>query len=355
MRREISFRYRLLRGGAYCALLRAEEGSAPHVRMNDSGDIKSSFTGTFAPTAFDVDGEPVEIDWLSDEIQPVLVINGTEYPLGVFMPATPKIQNDGVQTLVQVEAYDRCWRARDTRSESLIFWPAGTLYLDAVEQLLTASGINAVIKTPSAAAFSTAREDWDIGTSYLQIINQLLDEISYKPLWFNVAGAAVLEPASMPEPDAIRHILDASDPETLVIPGIERETDIYSAPNVFICTCSNPDKPGLLAATAVNDNPQSPLSVQRRGRRICTTVSVDNIADLAALQLYANRLRDQSLITGETVTVSTALQPNWGVQDVAALRYGEVSGICLERGFEMELAVGGKMRHTLERVVYQIA
>ena len=127
MRREIAFRYRLLRGGAYCALLRADEGSAPHVRMNDSGDIKSSFTGTFAPTAFDVDGEPVEIDWLSDEIQPVLVINGTEYPLGVFMPATPKIQNDGVQTLVQVEAYDRCWRVRDTRSESLIFWPAGTL------------------------------------------------------------------------------------------------------------------------------------------------------------------------------------------------------------------------------------
>ena len=205
------------------------------------------------------------------------------------------------------------------------------------------------------------------------MVNDLLREINYKDLWFNADGAAMLEPASVPETSQIRHVLSDKDPETLVLPGVSRGSDYFNAPNVFEVYVANPDKSGLMRAVAINDNPQSPLSTVRRGRSVVQVTKLDNIADQAALQAYAERQRNDSLITGETVTVSTGLQPDWGVGDVVALHTSPhttklytpegrvetlaapgMDAICLSRSFDMELKAGGTMRHTLEKVVYAL-
>ena len=352
--RKIGLRYRLLRGGAYYAELRAVDSSAPRIRMDDGGEIKTSFTGTFAPYARDAAWRLREIDWLSDEIQPVLVTDRVEHPLGVFAVATPtEDEIDGLRS-VRVEAYDRAWKVRDTRTEQLLYFRRGTLILDAVEQLLTAAGIKAIFKTPSLATFQEDREDWDVGTSHLSIANQLLKEINYNDVWFDPSGAAVLGPVTVPEAAKISHRFDTRDKFTRVIPGISRTTDVFSAPNVWICTCANPDKDELMVAVAANENPQSPLSTVRRGRRISAKIPVDNVYSQEDLQAYANRLRNESMITGETIQLSTGLLPGFGVGDVVALRYGGLSALCIERGFDMELAVGGRMTHRLEKVVYNL-
>ena len=352
--RRIGFRFNLLRGGAYYAQLRALDTSTPRIRMDDAGEIKTSFTGSFAPYARDAAWKLREINWLTDEIQPVLVIDRVQHPLGVFAVATPTEKEESGLRSVSVECYDRGWRVRDTKAERLLYFRRGTPILDAVEQLLTAAGIRAIFKTPNLAAFQEDREDWDIGTSYLSIANQLLKEINYNDVWFNASGAAVLNPVAVPDADRIAHRFDTRDKTTRVIPGISRTTDVYSAPNVWICTCANPDKDELMLAVAENANPQSPLSTVRRGRRICEKISVNNIASQEDLQAYANRLRNESMITGETITIATGLLPGFGVGDVAALRYGELSALCIERGYDMELAVGGRMTHTLEKVVYNL-
>ena len=353
MSREISFRYDLLRGGAYYARLRAVEDSG-RVRMNDGDTIKMSFTGSFAPTARDADGNAAEIDWMQDEIQPVLLIDGAEYPLGVYMVSKTMPSHDGTRESVSVRAYDRSWRVKATNSESLLYFARGTNYLDAVEGLLTAAGIETVHRVPCAAVLSEDREDWEPGTSYLTIVNELLGEIGYEDLWFDLSGAAVLEPAAVPETDAIDHELDASDPDTRLLPGYTRDTNLFDAPNVFLCICANPDKAAAMSATAVNDNPQSPLSVQRRGRRICKTYQVNNIADQEALQAYADKLRNESLISAETISLTTGLLPGWGVGDLVSLHYGDLFAACLSRSWEMELRAGGRMTHTLEKVVYAL-
>ena len=186
------------------------------------------------------------------------------------------------------------------------------------------------------------------------IINQFLAEINYNPLWFNASGAAVLEPVSVPTAANIDHIFDSGDIRSLMLPGITRETDLYSAPNVFLCICSNADKSGAMTATAENTNPQSPLSIPRRGRRITEVTYVDNIASQADLQAYADRIRNESMISGETIQIQTALLPGFGVADVAGIRTKDLSAICIEREWEMNLTTGGTMRHTLERVVINI-
>lgn len=328
--------------------------SAPSIRCDNSAAIKMSFSGVFLPEARDAFGNVIDVDYLSDEIEPILIIDGVEHKLGVFLPATVTPSESAGAAQVQIEAFDRCWRVRDVYSENLTYFAEGTPYLTAIESLLTQAGITTVLATPTAATLAEAREDWNIGTSFLTIVNDLLAEINYNPLWFNQDGVAILEPASVPTAANIEHTLDADNVESLIIPEITRQTDIYQAPNVFVAYCANPDKSGIWTATAENTNPQSPLSVQRRGRRIMKVERLDNIASQALLQDYVDQKRNDSMISGETINIQTALLPGYGVADVVALHFGEISAVCIDRAWSMNLTVGGTMNHTLERVVYNL-
>ena len=350
--RQIDFRYKVLRNGADYGFLQAV--SAPSIRCDKSAAIKMSFSGAFLPEARDTFGNVIDVDYLSDEIEPILIIDGVEHKLGVFLPATVTPSESAGAAQVQIEAFDRCWRVRDVYSENLTYFAEGTPYLTAIESLLTQAGITTVLATPTAAVLAEAREDWNIGTSFLTIVNDLLAEINYNPLWFNQDGVAILEPASVPTAANIEHTLDADNVESLIIPEISRQTDIYQAPNVFVAYCANPDKSGIWTATAENTNPQSPLSVQRRGRRIMKVERLDNIAAEALLQDYVDQKRNDSMISGETINIQTALLPGYGVADVVALHYGEISAVCIDRAWSMNLTVGGTMNHTLERVVYNL-
>lgn len=362
MIRSERIRFRILRDGATYAELFAES-SAPMLRMSRSGEIKMAMQGIFQPVAIDTKGEETEPDWMTDEIQPVLEIDGEALPLGILMPAkvTPK-DNRGIKT-IDVQAFDRCWRVQDTKVEGSINLTAGTLYLDAIEGLLTSAGVTTIMKTPSTAEITEDREDWQTGESYLTIINDLLSEINYKQLWFNENGYAMLEPASVPDAEHIQHVLSDRAPDLRnsreaklirIYPGFSRETDIFQSPNVFVCVCSNADKSSDMIAKAVNDNPQSPLSVQRRGRRVVKVIHVNNIASQADLQTYAERMLSDSMMTGETMQVETTLLPGFGVDDVTALQYGTEMSICRETDWTMQLMPGGKMTHVLEKVVLNL-
>ena len=138
----------------------------------------------------------------------------------------------------------------------------------------------------------------------------------------------------------------------MLLPTVARETDIYSAPNVFICVCANPDKSGNMSARATNNNVSSPLSVPRRGRSIVKVVRLNNIASQEELQAYADNLMRESMYAGETIEITTGLFPGYGVGDIVGLNLDGELSICVEHAWEMQLQVGGEMKHTLERVVF---
>ena len=347
MVRSIDFRYTVQKNGAdYCELHSLSSGSVS-AKMDENSSIKTSMSGDFLIPE-------KEINWLTDEIQVKLIINGTATSCGIFLPSVVSEHEDGITRFIHIDALDRGWLVQDSRIESRVFIPAGTNYIEAVVSVLGRAGISQIASTPTEFVTAEDREDWNVGTSILEIVNQLLSEISYKPLWFNGDGAAMLEPASSPTAHNIDHMLDDTKIESLMTPGISKQTDLYNKPNVFVCICSNADKNNGMVAIAENTNPQSPLSISRRGRKITQSVPVQNIPSQAALQLYADRMVTESLTSGETITVATALLPGFGVGDVTAIKYGDLMTICMERSWSMELRVGGSMSHTLERVVLNL-
>lgn len=347
MTRTVNFRYYVVRNGADYCELHAVEGAEPKILMDDSSAIKTKLSGSFL-----IPGE--DVNWLTDEIRPVMIIDGVEHHLGVFLPANVSETETDTARRVSIDSYDRGWIVQDHRTEHALYFPAGMNYLTAVGSVLTECGITLISSVPTDETLAEDRADWDIGTSSLEIVNQLLSEINYEELWFDADGMAILEPKSTPSGTSVEHILDEKSVESLMIPGIQRSTDFHSAPNVFICVCSNADKDSAMVAIAENTNPQSPLSIARRGRRISRLVHVDNIASQAELQMYADRMVTDSLLKGEVINVTTCLLPGYGTGDIVALRYGEISSICREKRWNMDLRIGGRMSHTLERVVLNL-
>lgn len=318
--------------------------SDPVIDCNAEAEIKVSMAGHFVD-------DPV-VNWLSDEIMPFQIIDGVEYPVGVFPigTATPSYDENGMKT-VNVEAYDRTLILKQTKTEDILHLSAGTNYVQAVEQLLVRAGIPMYLATPTGEVLATDREDWDVGTPYLTIINALLSEINYGQIWFNAEGSAILQPAKTPSVANIDHRYGGDRTVRVLKRPCAIETDVFDAPNVFIVTCGNPDLAAPLTATAVNDNPLSALSTLKRGRRIVQKVQVDNIASQAALDDYAQRLCAASMLTSEVATIYTANLPGHGVYDTIALNHPDLDGIFQEVAWSLILAPGQTMLHKLRRSI----
>ena len=205
MIRRTEYRVEVLRRGAPWGVLRCSE--PPRIDM----DATAAITRSMALVAeYDE-----AVDWLGDAFRPVLILNGVEYPMGVFYAASVRESYTDTGTrLCRAELYDRAYLLSRARTETRLHLSAGTAYTAAVDSLLMGAGVYLRQMTPSAAVLATDREDWEIGTSYLEIINQLLSEINYAPIWFDGSGYAIIGPETDPDAAAVQHIL-GGDPGTV--------------------------------------------------------------------------------------------------------------------------------------------
>ena len=231
MIRKYSSRVDVIRNGATVTTL--HPASDPQITCNSDAEIKTSMGADFYDNS--------EVNWLTDELKPYQIIDGQEYPVGVFMVSTivDSYDQNGVKTMA-VEAYDRCFLLKETRTESMWFVPAGTNYISAIEELLVLAGLSLWLATPTEKTMATDRE-FEIGTSYLEIINLFLSEINYGSIWFDANGFGILQPIRAAVAKNIDHQYSAADGLRVLKRPCSRQVDIFNAPNVFIAVCQNPD------------------------------------------------------------------------------------------------------------------
>lgn len=342
MIRNYGVRVDVIRNGATLKALHPV--TEPIIDCDADGEIKTSMAGQFVADD--------DVNWFTDELKPYQIIDGVEYPVGVFPIGTLNRNTDenGLDT-VAVEAYDRALYLKQKKTESILHFSAGTNYVQAVEQLLVEAGITMYLAEKTSEVLATDREDWDIGTPYLTIANALLEEINYSGIWFNANGFAMIQPVKTPSASNIEHEYGTEQQTRVLKRSCSIETDAFDTANVFIVICDNPDLDEPLISTAVNDNPMSALSTFKRGRRIVQKSYVDNIPNQTALDDYAQRLCLASMLTSETATISTANMPNHGVYDTVALNHPSLDGIFQEVSWSLILAPGQTMIHKLRRSV----
>lgn len=319
-------------------------------------DGSQDYVGDYFAFAFK-SWEPVnrqkrEINWMTDRIRPVLIINGAEYPCGVFIATTPERSFSGGREILNIEAYSPLYLANRVQIEGAYTIPAGTNYIAAVQELLRVAGITLYSAEATDQVLSTDRADWPVGTSVLTVINQLLSEINYRAAWVDLTGTVRLTKYTAPAPENIQHTYVQGE-YSIVSGDVTATTDYFDKANVFRAVCSSPDLEAPLVATAENNDPDSPYSTVSLGVRILQEERVESVPDLATLQERAEIMLTKSLQTTETVEFVTALCPVHETWDTVALDLGEITGIFAETEWSMVLDAAGEMRHRAERVIWK--
>lgn len=273
------------------------------------------------------------------------------YPLGIFIMTSPKrSMNDNVVTW-NVDCYDKAIILKEDKLTDRYYIPAGTNYIAAVKTLLLTAGIDKYIIENSELSTGTDLE-FEIGTSKLDVVNELLYAINYNPIHFDFKGFAVTERYIEPMERQTEFEYMTND-RSLILPNASQLTDYYNVPNVVVRYLDNPDA-SPLRSVYVNNNPDSLVSTVRRGRRIVDVESVDDIADQDTLDSYTKRIAIEKSQAYDSVDFNTALMPMHGYRNCLFLRHDEL-GIrtkYVEYGWSMDLSVGGEMSHQLKRVMY---
>ena len=312
----------------------------PQIEMVSDAEIKKSLSANLIL--------PDGTDILHDTLMPCLIVDGITSVLGEYYIGTYTEQtNDYGQSYTEIEAYDGGFLPSRYRTENIIHFSAGANYVDTIQALLIEAGVEKIIATATSATLTNDREDWEIGTTYLEIINALLAEINYESLWFDNNGFARIAPKRVADPDTIHHKYTSGQYSILSVPR-SRETDIFDKYNVFVAYVDSADNDELMIATAVNDDPASILSVQNRGRIQAPPQRLDNIASQDELQAYVDNWKSKSMMSTETVSISTAIDKSHEILDTVQLE----DSIYLEYSWSMNLSGENEMKHTLRREVF---
>lgn len=311
----------------------------PQIEMVSDAEIKKSLSANLIL--------PDGTDILHDTLMPKIIVDGVESVLGEYYIGTYTEQtNDYGQSYTEIEAYDGGFLPSRYRTENIIHFSARENYIDVIKSLLVECGITDIMITANPATLTTDREDWEIGTTYLEIINALLAEINYESLWFDNNGFAQISPQRTLNPDKINHKY-ISGAYSILSNSKSKEIDIFESYNVFIAYVNNADDGELIIAKSENDDEESILSVQNRGRFQAPPERIDNIASQEDLQIYVDNLKNKSRSSVETLVISTGIDGAHEVLDTVQCE----DEIYFEYAWSMTLSADSLFTHTLRREV----
>ena len=268
-------------------------------------------------------------------------LNGED--CGEFVVSSCKSRFEDGRELWELEACDQALLVQRKRQESRFFAAAGTPYMELLQTLLKACGIQRILADDCRELLLADRQ-WELGESTLDMVNELLAEIGFEALWFDRAGRARL--SAYESCPAVSKIYFGAD--LLLKPALESSWDVHSAQNVFVAVADSPDRRESWTATAVNDDPNSPISTVNLGRIMAPLLRLDHAASPSALQSFVEKIRDEKLLSVQTIrfeTLPLAQEPH----ETVALEHPSMEAICRLSRWELR---DGRMIHEGKRVMF---
>lgn len=291
-----------------------------------------------------------DINFLSDRVQPMfhIQIGGkwASWSLGIFILASPQ-EDDSNTTGVKIysiDAYDKNQILRSISFDRRYFIRRETTYSDAISQLLLYCGIDKYNITPTTEVIQVDRE-YEEGANVLDTINELLREVNYTNIKVDEQGTFIAEPY-VPQSERVPDYEYDSGDLSVIYKGVKNKIDNFNTPNKWVVIMSNPEV-APIKVTAVNNDPNSPLSIVNRGRTITKVQKVDNISSISKLNSYLKQVVDSSTDGVQEVEFETALMPMHSIEDTLVLKYPQIGieGKFIEEGWSMNLKAGAKMLH----------
>lgn len=253
----------------------------------------------------------------SVRLRPVCVIDGLpEIPCSVFLVSAAVEEWSATGRVWALELLDRSTVPDQDKIDATFALPAGTVILPAVRDVLASAGeridVNAAVTTALAAPMV-----WPVGTSKLQIVNDLLAAANYSALWVDGVGVFQATPYVVPASRSIvyevlgtpRELVDGE--RSIYEPSWRRDRDAYDVPNKVVAVQAATGKDdAALVGTWTNQDPSSPFSYQKRGRWITSVLNSVDVPDgtpSSIVTFLADKAR-QSLIAASSVQAAVEVR-----------------------------------------------
>lgn len=272
-------------------------------------------------------------DWLNVRIRPMIRIQrlgggddpaGTLVPAGVYLCAAPVENWDATGLRRNVELIDKLSILdQDIASGSSSVITAysalaGANIITLVTTLIAETGETHPAIQPDTKVLASPLM-WDIGTTRLKIINDLLDAAGYFSLWVDGWGQYQATPYVQPTDRApiYTSIAPFSDgPHSLMDSAWTRDRDIYSVPNRFLAVSQGDGETAALVSTATNVDPASPYSFPARGRWITQVeIGIEAVTQAALDTIARARLSSATSVTNQ-ITLDHVFLPDLHINSV---------------------------------------
>lgn len=224
-----------------------------------------------------------ELAWGRDRIRPYMTLSdgatSARFNLGVYVLTTPETRRGEDPATFDVQGYDLLYLLSETGPGDTHVATAGTTYLQAIRDVVTASGVGATLRLDGTSQDTALPDDmvWCLtegGTSWLRIINDLLEAIGYRGLWASADGELRSEPYRAPVDRPVEWTFDTADLATNIV-GEDRSLteDLWAAPNWwrFVrkgVTTKPAEGAGIYTVTNQSDGPSSVDSLGRTVRKV---------------------------------------------------------------------------------------
>lgn len=343
--REVRFEYTI--SDSHDANLGYIEIQDGKVSFDSTSEVMRTFSGKVKKS------DLLNLDTIDYRVTPwmcLMMPNGKEakWALGKFI-IYPAMESENDINMIEVNGFDLGKIALDDKNVSRLFVNSSDLYTTALAVLLNTIYTRTDI-TESELTKSFPQE-WEIGTSKLQIANDLLKGINYDPLHFDEYGVAIGKPHEAVATRLIDFSYSANE-QSIIVDGLKLASDKYDIPNKWVRYTENPELPYLIS-TYTNDDEDSPYSTVNRGRTIVDAGVVEDIASQNVLDSYVARIAAEAMQTTEQLEFTTLNMPGHGFQECLFVDVPiyDIRGKYIEVAWEMELVSGGQMSHVCERVI----
>ena len=317
-------------------------------QMNNVMSAKISYSSTSKlKVSANVDlklGKDEEIN-VNNRIRITHYLNGEKNVLATLLVSTPSQKLYQNYKEVSMECYSLLWLYEIDKITSRYSLTRGTNVVNEIKRLIGETNVT----IPSSSLTTSVDFEWEIGTSKLDICNQLLECINYKPLCPTPNGEITSERYVLPQERAVQVTYDDFDRRNKIEADCISEIDFFDTPNVFVRYVNNPETIDLVAVYE-NTNPDSPTSTANRPRNV-DSEEIRDASDVQTLMDIAKKDCAAKTNKYHTMEFRTAINHNHGFETCIYLSINGVSGKFIEEQWDIDCVCGGSMHHVARRIV----
>lgn len=277
-------------------------------------------------------------------VRVAMVLNGVETICGTFLVSTPTSDFEGPMQDLDITCYSTLWPVQADGPDYRYYVGKGVNVVAEVTRILDKFGYT--IDISESNKVTSKGIEWEIGSSWLSIVNDLLKSINYTPLYVDFYGTYKSRQYVLPADREIEIVYNSKEVKNILETKMSSELDLFGVHNKFVRYVNDPE----VALVATYENKDGPTGTTARGLTHTSFESAE-ASDYDTLYAICKRAAAEETSIYHKVTIYTAINLEHLYMNCIQLNHYNVSGKFIETSWDIELITGGTMSHNLREAI----